>query len=78
MPQYLPPRTGTVLTVAVCDRCKMKAYLDDLVSDVNSPGLRVHAHCADLKDPYRLPARKTEVISVRYPRPEEDLIPPEE
>ena len=78
MPRYLQPRTGEVLTVAVCDRCKMKAYLSDLVSDVNSPGLRVHAHCADLKDPYRLPTRKTEVISVRYPRPEEDLIPPEE
>ena len=78
MSRYLPPRLDGTLTVAVCDRCKMKAYLDDLVSDVNSPGLRVHAHCADLKDPYRLPARKTEVISVRYPRPEEDLIPLEE
>ena len=78
MPRYLSSGGGTTLTVAICDRCKLKAYLVDLVSDVNSPGLRVHAHCADLKDPYRLPARKTEVISVRYPRPEEDLIPPEE
>jgi len=73
MPRYLPPRLGGTLAVAVCDRCKLKAYLDDLVSDVNSPGLRVHRHCADLKDPYRLPPRKTERIDVRYPRPEVEV-----
>lgn len=73
MSRYLPPRTGEVLTVAICDRCKMKAYLADLVADVNSPGLRVHPHCADLKDPYRMPQRRTERIDVRYPRPETEL-----
>ena len=73
MPRYLPPRLGGALTVAICDRCKLKAYLDDLVSDVNSPGLRVHPHCADVKDPYRLPPRKTERIDVRYPRPEQNV-----
>lgn len=76
MPRYLPPRSGGTLTVAICDRCKMKAYLDDLVPDVNSPGLRVHRSCADLKDPYRMSPRKTEKIAVRYPRPESELIPP--
>ncbi len=73
MPRYLPPRLGGALTVAICDRCKLKAYLDDLVSDVNSPGLRVHPHCADVKDPYRYPARKTEKIAVRNPRLEQNV-----
>lgn len=73
MPRYLPPRIGETLTVAVCDRCKLKAYLADLVADGDSPGIRVHPHCADKKDPYRLPPRRTERIDVRYPRPEVDV-----
>lgn len=40
-------------------------------SDPNFPGLRVcDQGCADQKDPYRLPARKTERIALRFPRPD--------
>jgi len=74
MPLYLPVSLkGNTVAIAVCDRCKMKAYYDELVPDGESPGLRVHPHCADEKDPYTLPARKTEVISLRYPRPDDPL-----
>ena len=39
--------------------------------DPNFPGLRVCQHgCADQVDPYRLPARKTERINLRFPRPD--------
>jgi len=55
------------------ERCKTKVYYDDLQADGNSPGLRVCSACRDVKDPYRYPARKTEVITLRQPRPDEDL-----
>jgi hypothetical protein len=39
--------------------------------DPNFPGLQVcDEGCADQKDPYRLPARKTERINLRFPRPD--------
>ena len=39
--------------------------------DPNFPGLKVcQQGCADQKDPYRLPARKTERITLQYPRPD--------
>ena len=40
-------------------------------SDPNSPGLQVcDQGCADELDPYRLPARQTERITLRFPRPD--------
>jgi hypothetical protein len=42
-----------------------------LRSDPNFPGLQVcDQGCADQFDPYRLPARKTEKITIRFPRPD--------
>lgn len=42
-----------------------------MTSDPNFPGLRVcDQGCADQKDPYRLPARQTEKIALRFPRPD--------
>lgn len=73
MPLYLPVKSGNTAAIAICDRCKRKAYYDELVPDGNSPGLRVHEACRDVKDPYRYPTRQTEVITLRYPRPDESL-----
>lgn len=73
MPMYLPPKASGTCAIGVCDRCKMKFYLDELKADRNSPGLRVCDKCNDARDLYRLPARKTEVITLRYPRPDVDL-----
>lgn len=79
MPLYLPVnRGGSTVTIAVCDRCKKKMQLSELRADGNSPGLRVCAGCWDVKDPWRLPARETEIITVRHPRPDEPLTVPEE
>lgn len=73
MPRYIsPPGSGT-LAIAVCGRCNLKARYDDLVEDKNIPGLWVHPECCDEKDPYKLPARRTENISLRHPRPDEPL-----
>lgn len=74
MPLYIDTRGEAVAAVAVCDRCKMKVKIAALVSDPNAPGLRVcEDGCLDEFDPYRLPARMTEKIDLRYPRPEEPL-----
>lgn len=74
MSLYLGTRGRTPIAVAICDRCQMKRPYNTLVNDVNAPGLRVcEVGCADLKDPYRLPARKTENISLRFPRPDQSI-----
>lgn len=71
---YLPVTTkGGTVAIAVCDRCKRKVHYADLRADGNSPGLRVCADCCDVKDPYRYPARRTENIALRFPRPDEEL-----
>lgn len=47
-----------------------KAYVD-LQPDPNFPGLRVcNEGCRDQYDPYRLPARQTERINLRFARPD--------
>jgi hypothetical protein len=49
----------------------MKRAIDEAMPDPNFPGLKVcQQNCADQIDPYRLPARKTEKISLRFPRPD--------
>lgn len=72
MPVFLDTRGLSSVAIAVCDRCKMKVPFVSLVSDPNFPGLRVceNRGCKDEFDPYRLPARKTERINLRFPRPD--------
>ena len=68
---FLDTRGYSTIAIAVCDRCKMKRPQAELRADPNFPGLQVCGqNCADEKDPYRLPARKTERITLRYPRPD--------
>jgi hypothetical protein len=71
MPLFLDTRGYSSVAIAVCDRCKMKRPYSVMRNDPNFPGLRVcDQGCADQKDPYRLPARKTERIALRFPRPD--------
>lgn len=76
MPLFLNTLGLPVVAIGVCDRCKTKRSILKLVADPNSPGLRVcEDTCRDLLDPYRLPARKTENITIRHPRPDEPMTP---
>jgi hypothetical protein len=69
MPKWLDTSGYPSIAIAICDRCKMKRPFSDLQSDFNFPGLRVCSHgCKDNLDPYRLAARKTERINLRFPR----------
>ena len=75
---YLDTRGLAVSSVAICDRCRLKKPYVNLVSDPNAPGLRVCKEgCVDIFDPYRLPARATENITLQYPRPEVPLTVPD-
>lgn len=74
MPRFLKTRGLSTLAVAICDRCRFKRPLATLSPDRNIPGLRVcDKGCNDQKDPWKLPARQTEQIAVRFPRPDVDL-----
>lgn len=73
MPKFLSVRTAPTAGIGVCGRCHKKSYLSDLRSDPNVPGLRVHAECADVLDPYRKPQRAVENMSLINPRPDESL-----
>lgn len=72
MPRFLDTTGLTNIAIGICDRCRMKVSFVSLVQDTNFPGLRVCAErgCRDNLDPYRLPARKTERINLRFPRPD--------
>jgi hypothetical protein len=74
MPVYLNTTGNSSLAIAICDRCRMKRAYSEMSSDTNFPGLSVCAQgCKDEKDPYRLPARQTEKIALKTPRPDADL-----
>ena len=71
MPRFLYTEGNSTLAIFICDRCRMKRPLDEAMPDANFPGLRVcQQGCADQKDPYRLAARKTEKITIQFPRPD--------
>jgi hypothetical protein len=71
MPRFLDTEGNASLAIAVCDRCKMKRAFSSMGPDPNVPGLQVcDQGCADQMDPYRLAARQTERINIRFPRPD--------
>jgi hypothetical protein len=73
MSKYVAPTSGQ-LTVGICDRCRLKFQLSKLIADPDKPGLRVcRDTCADQRDPWKLPPRRPEDITVRNLRPEEPL-----
>jgi hypothetical protein len=74
MALFLDTRGYSDIAIAICDRCRMKRPHAVMRSDPNFPGLQVcDQGCADQFDPYRLPARKTEKITIRFPRPDADI-----
>jgi hypothetical protein len=71
MPRFLDTHGNAIIAIFICDRCRMKRPIIQAMPDPNFPGLKVcQEGCADEKDPYRLPARKTERIALQFPRPD--------
>ena len=73
MPVFLDTTGRSNLAIGICGRCSRKFPIDDLMPDPNYPGLLVCEADRDEYDPYRLPARQTENISLRFPRPDTPL-----
>lgn len=74
MAAFLDTTGRSTLGIGICDRCGFKRSLEDLVSDPNQPGLKVcHDTCVDEYDPYRLPQRTPEDITLRFVRPDEPI-----
>lgn len=76
MPRYLDTLGNDHLSIAICDRCHLKRPYDALGPDPNSPGLRVcqdKSGCKDQFDPWRLPGPPPDRVTVRQPRPDNDI-----
>lgn len=75
---FIDTRGNPNLGVAICDRCKFKYASFQLTRDPNTPGLRVCSGCKDVFDPWRLPARQPERVTLPFVRPDiplQDSIP---
>lgn len=70
MPRYLDTRGNTKIAIGICGRCSEKLPYTELLPDPNYPGLYVCKDDLDQLDPYRLPARQTEDITLDHPRPD--------
>ena len=70
---WLDTRGRSTLGIGLCARCSRKMSLDELFSDPNSPGLRVCREDLDQLDPYRLPPRQPDNITLPFVRPDTPL-----
>lgn len=73
MSRYLDPTGRSTYGIALCGRCSRKFFLDQLASDPNAPGLMVCRDDLDVLDPWRLPAREPEDITLAFVRPDESI-----
>ena len=73
MSLYLPVRVKGSAAISICYRCSMKKYYDELQKDPNN-GNYYCKDCVDLYDPWRLPARQAENISLQHPRPDTEIV----
>lgn len=67
---FLDTRGLAYAGIGICDRCSRKFPIGELMPDPNYPGLRVCRVDVDELDPYRLPARQTERITLPFVRPD--------
>lgn len=70
MPLWEPLNGGGNVALAVCPRCHFKRQYTDLRKDPNDGNWYCKFDCVDLKDPWRLPPRRTEDISLEHARPD--------
>lgn len=73
MALYLDTSSRSTVGIGICGRCSLKFPLEELMPDPNYPGLLVCKDDVDDYDPYRLPPRETENITLMMPRPDVPL-----
>ncbi len=75
MPRYLATRGRTKISIAICARCSRKFPWTELMPDPNAPGLMVCKKDRDQFDPWRLPPRAPEPLTLPWARPDVSLAP---
>lgn len=76
MPRYLDTRGNSKIGIGICARCNCKYPIVDLSPDPNYPGLYCCPDgCLDDFDPWRLPARQADDLTLDHPRPDVPLAP---
>lgn len=70
MPIYIDTRGNPTLGIGICGRCSRKFALHELFDDNNYPGLKVCREDQDNIDPWRLPARATDDLTLPFCRPD--------
>ena len=73
MPKFIDTTGEPTLGIGICDRRSRKFPLAQLHSDPNAPGLRVCEEDRDVLDPWRLPARQPEDVTLPFYRPDESV-----
>jgi hypothetical protein len=73
---FLDTRGNPTLGIGICQRCTMKFALHMLMDDPNIPGLKVCAADRDDFDPYRMPARQPDKLTLPFVRPDVPLSTP--
>lgn len=70
MGKFLDTRGESVLSPYICDRCHLRGKFSEMRSDDDNPALWVHRECSDQLDPWKLPPRQSEDVSIPHPRPD--------
>lgn len=70
MSWFLDPSGRATYGLGLCARCSKKMFLDELFDDPNFPGLKVCRDDLDDLDPYRLPPREADPITLQFTRPD--------
>jgi hypothetical protein len=73
MPLFIDTTGNPTLGLGICGRCSRKMPLHQLHDDPNMPGLKVCEADRDDYDPYRLPARPPEDITLPFVRPDVEI-----
>lgn len=76
MPVFLDTTGQPTLGIGICARCGKKFPLAELHDDPNRPGLKVCLADKDQYDPWRLPPRQPETVTLPFVRPDESVAMP--
>lgn len=70
MSVFLDTTGEPTLGIGICARCSRKMPLAELHPDPNAPGLMVCEADQDVLDPYRLPPRQPDSLTLPFYRPD--------
>lgn len=73
---FLNTTGNQTLGIGICSRCQFRFPLGELQDDPNIPNFKVCRADRDDFDPYRMPARSPDIITLPFVRPDTPLETP--